>query len=170
MTRPATITRVQPEDRVLARVVDVRDNGIFVTYKGRSGLVNVTELSWDERRPANPFAYANIGQELEVAVTAVGETSFGASLKRLEPGGDPWRKIHVGMHIRGRTRDPLAWGQFAELTLGLVALILGETLPASREFGFEVATVDRNRRHVHVRLRPPYVSVADPPLPGVPNF
>lgn len=133
---------MRPGDRVLAQVVDVRDNGIYLTCEGYSGLVNVTELRWDARTSADPFAYASIGDRLEVVVTGVGERCFGASLKRLDPGGDPWRhpKLRPGARLRARLEPPRSWGQFVALEIGEYALL---RTPASDPPGSEVNRRDR---------------------------
>ncbi len=97
-------------DPVIARVVEIRDNGIFVEYAGRRGLVSVVELSWDETRPPRPASIARVGDDLEVVIMAVGPDSFGASLRECRPQDNPW--VHpmlrgdrsIGPRARGLAR------------------------------------------------------------------
>jgi hypothetical protein len=57
---------MKPGDRIIVEVGEVRDNGIFFEYEGKSAIVNVTELTWDETKPAYPSDFATAGDQLEV--------------------------------------------------------------------------------------------------------
>lgn len=146
---------IERGDRIEARVVDVRDNGIFLEYGGLRGLVQVVELTWDERAPPRPERYAETGDRLEVLVLAVGPDRFGASLKRLDPSADPWRlaNIRVGARHSSVVRSVREFGVFVNLDAGLVALLRAcPPLEVGQRCEVELTHVDRSARKLEATL------------------
>lgn len=150
---------MKPGDRIIVEVLEVRDNGIFFEYAGKSAIVNVTELTWDETGRAWPPDFASAGDQLEVVITAVGPESLGASIKRLDPSANPWldSTLVVGARHPGRLSRRVSWGLFADLDIGLVALLDDLTpdmiqLPAGIPITVELTKIDRAARKLGARL------------------
>ena len=115
---------MRPGDHIVAHVIDVRENGIFLKYEGRRGIVSVVELTWDETGAARAADHARVGENIEVVVTAVGPESFGASLRECRPDENPWLlpSLVVGGRHGGAIRTVTSFGVFVNLDIGLVAL------------------------------------------------
>lgn len=87
-------------ERIVAQVLDIKDNGIFVRHEGLVGIITIVELTWDERTPPNPSDFANPKDTLELLVMSANSTGFHGSLKRLHPEDDPWK--HPALKDGGR--------------------------------------------------------------------
>lgn len=88
-------------------------------------------------------------------VTGVGERCFGASLKRLDPGGDPWRnpKLRLGARLRARLEPPRSWGQFVALEIGEYALLRTPASdPPGSEVVVEIVEIDRTNKKLLAEL------------------
>jgi ribosomal protein S1 len=112
-------------DTVEAEVVDVRDNGLYIRAEGLDGFLNIIELGW-EPGPVHPTDFAEIGQTIAVYVYAVTETGFYASLRALDPSGDPFRDLSLyqpGARHRGRVWGLRTYGVFVRLESGAVGLV-----------------------------------------------
>ena len=146
---------MQPGDHIRARVVDVRDNGIYLEHEGKRALLNVTELSWNEAQPTSPHDFAAKGDALEVLVTAVDDEVFSASLKRLDPGADPWTQasLVVGARHEATVRALPEWGVLVDLDIGLVAVLEGaddRPAPGTR-VSVALTVIDRDSRKLRAR-------------------
>lgn len=123
-------------DVVRARVVSIRENGIYLEAEGVSGYVKVTEASWDPT-----VRYDEVVQEgdfvdvLVRGITAVApwlheSNGFYASLKALDPRGDPYAQEFVlGSRHEGRVWKLADYGIFVRLESRAVGLIRDKTLP-----------------------------------------
>lgn len=143
-------------DRVVARVVETRDNGIFVEYAGRCGIVSVVELSWDETRRCQPASFARAGDDLEVVIMAVGPSSFGASVRELTPRDNPWvhPMLRVGETLSGSVRVVHSFGVFVNLDLGVVVRVEADdsaTFAVGDRVEVVLSRVDAERRKLEGR-------------------
>lgn len=112
-------------DRIVADVVEVKENGIHVRHEGRKGLISVVELTWDERKRPVPHEFASEGQSLELLVMAAYAGGFSGSLKRLRPEDDPRRHpaLADGRVLAATVRARRTFGVFVDLPMGLVAML-----------------------------------------------
>ena len=152
---------------IQAEVVDVRDNGLYLRAEGRDGFVNVTELGWAPG-PVRPSAYARVGETIDVFVYAVTETGFHASLKALDPAGDPFRDLsvyEVGTVHRGTVRSVASWGVFVLLESGAVGRIATDQgsfgLSPGDRVQVAIVSFDPPTRRLELRFLPPETRVFD---------
>lgn len=128
-------------DVVRARVVSIEENGIYLEAEGVSGYVNVTEASWDPT-----LRYDEVVQEgdfvdvLVHGITAIApwlhsaseseSVGFYASLKALDPRGDPYaQEFILGSRHVGRVWKRADYGIFVRLECRAVGLVRDNTLP-----------------------------------------
>jgi small subunit ribosomal protein S1 len=115
-------------DKTRAKVVDVEDNGIYLSYEDSSGFINVTNITWRPGR-VDPKDFAKPGESIEALVYAVTPTGFYASIKDLHPELDPWKDPTVyapGTHHTGRVQNVVPFGAIVELSSGLLGLLPAE--------------------------------------------
>jgi len=129
-------------ERIVARVVEVKDNGIYLDHEGRSGIISVVELTWDETKKPVPEEFAAPGDDLELLVMTEHAGSFSGSLKRLQPNDDPRRHpaLTDGSVLTASVRAIRPFGVLVDLPIGLVAMLAHRT-DACRESLYVGATL-----------------------------
>ncbi|MCA9716413.1 MAG: S1 RNA-binding domain-containing protein, partial [Myxococcales bacterium] len=125
----ARIKSLEPGQVVTARVVEVREFGLFVDIGGVTGLVHQSELSW--RRNVRPLDAAKVGDEIEVKVLEIERGVKGKkmrvslSMKALE--SDPWEAsaalLKVGSVQRGEVVKAAEVGAFVRLAPNIDGLL-----------------------------------------------
>ncbi|MCG8458144.1 MAG: S1 RNA-binding domain-containing protein, partial [Holophagales bacterium] len=142
--------------------------GAFVDLGGLEGLVHVSQLS--HRRVDHPSDLLEVGQELDVQVTALakgkdGRDRVSLSVKALER--DPWldamARYDEGSTHRGEVRRLESFGAFVELEAGVEGLLpigeLGggrrlshprEVLRVGQRLGVRVLALDPGKRRIRL--------------------
>lgn len=125
-------------DVVRARVVAIKENGVYLEKGDLSGYINVTQLSWEPG--TKPEEVAQEGEFLDVLVDHITTAApwlpegashgFYASLKALDPRGDPYAEEFVlGARHEGRVWKRADYGFFVRLESRAIGLIRDKTLP-----------------------------------------
>ena len=106
-------------DVIEAVIAEARDNGLWLEAEGRKGFVNVTEIDWVVSG-LHPRTRFRAGERLRVKVYAVTADLFYASLKALDPRGDPHAgdRLAVGSRHTGVVDSVRAFGVFVRLDSG----------------------------------------------------
>ncbi|MFK8001718.1 MAG: hypothetical protein AB8H86_19140 [Polyangiales bacterium] len=147
-------------EQIVARVVEVQENGIYLRHEDYSGIVSVVELTWNETQRPVPEDFARAGDDLRLLVMTVHEHGFSGSLKRLRPGDDP-RRLPVltdGSVLNASVRAKRAFGVFVDLSIGLVATLEGcthsfrDSLEVGQALRVIVSNVDKASGKLSVRL------------------
>ncbi len=120
---PGAEERYPVGDVVHGRVTQVREYGVHVDFEdGVSGIVKARDLSWD----ASPGVLVEVGQEIDVLVMKVDETTrrIELSLRMLRAG--PWDHVddlcRPGQGITGTVCNVVDFGLFVEIAPGLDGL------------------------------------------------
>ncbi len=113
--------------RVKGKVSSLVDFGAFVELEpGVEGLVHVSDLSWS-RKAVHPKKLLAIGQEVEVAVLDVNETTrrISLGLKQVTPHPlELFKQNHaVGTRIIGKVMNLTDFGAFVEVEPGIEGLV-----------------------------------------------
>ncbi|MFK7992187.1 MAG: hypothetical protein AB8I08_39575 [Sandaracinaceae bacterium] len=116
---------VRVGEQITARVVEVKENGIWVRHEGRTGIIPIVEWTWCETTRPVPERFATPGEDLRLLVMTDHESGFSGSLKRLRPGDDPRRHpaLHDGSVLSASVRATRPFGVFVDLSIGLVAML-----------------------------------------------
>jgi len=151
-------------DRIMGRVTQVREFGVFVDLgDGLEGLVHQSELDWG--RVVRPADVAKPGDEMEVEVLkAEGkDRQARVSLSRRTLLPDPFQEhsasLEEGSARMGRVVRTTDFGAFVELAPGIEGLLhiseLGQDLKHASEaisegeqVGIVIERVDRSQRRV----------------------
>jgi small subunit ribosomal protein S1 len=122
---------LQVSDRVIGKVTNITDFGVFVDLGGVEGLIHLSELSWG--RVMHPKQLVHVGDEIHVQVLdiSVERSRVALSLKRLIP--NPWeragRDFPAGCILPATITSILSYGAFARLEAGVEGLIHASEMP-----------------------------------------
>ncbi|MBN2044034.1 MAG: S1 RNA-binding domain-containing protein [Anaerolineales bacterium] len=151
--------------RVMGRVTNLTDFGVFVDLGGVEGLIHISELSWG--RVIHPSDHATINENIEVLVLSVNRDQCRVSLSVKRLKSNPWKEIKsrypVGTCVHGVITDVVKFGAFARLDDGLEGLIhiseMGsgnlrpeDVVNEGQEVNVEVLVVDSDRQRMSLRL------------------
>lgn len=124
-SRIQLMNSISPGDRIIGKVTNITNFGIFVDLGGVEGLVHVSEISWG--RVHHPADVVALNQDLQVYVIQVDQVRarIALSLKRLYP--NPWETAQ-DRYISGQLTEAVVtsivpFGAFARLEEGLDGLI-----------------------------------------------
>ena len=114
-------------------ITKIEDRGVYVTYKGIVGFVDVIHLSWGAFREQSSHFY-RVGDEIKVKVLFVQTCefhSFGSSVKELIPLSNPWlypELFAVGIRLEVTVKKVLDFGCFVSLGFGIEAFLPKENI------------------------------------------
>ena len=152
------------------RVVSVRDFGAFVDLgSGVQGLIHVSEMGWS--RVADATKVLTPGQDVEVKVLRIESETNKIALGLKQLAADPWESVaanyEVGQVKFGRVTRHAEFGAFVELEPGIEGLAHVSTfppagsarawtraVPVGKVAGFEILTIDQDKRRIGVSLVP----------------
>lgn len=112
-------------DTLDGTVTHVTGFGLFVDIGIADGLVHRSEITWD--KGVNPLAMHQVGDQVQVVVTAIDpqKERISLSMKQLET--DPWTRVGSdfvdGGVYEARITRLMAFGAFARIDDGLEGLI-----------------------------------------------
>jgi small subunit ribosomal protein S1 len=118
-------------DRVVGKVTNITDFGVFVDLGGVEGLIHLSELSWG--RVMHPKQLVHVGDEINVQVLdiSVERSRVALSLKRLI--ANPWERagneFPAGCVLPATITSILSYGAFARLEAGVEGLIHASEMP-----------------------------------------
>lgn len=123
----AVASRIQPGQRMLARVVAITDYGAFAELEpGVEGLIHVSEMTWSKRMK-HPSKIVAVGDEVEVVVLGIKPDQRRISLGMKQTLPDPWQSLSqrypVGTIVSGRVRNLTDFGAFVEIEEGIDGLV-----------------------------------------------
>jgi small subunit ribosomal protein S1 len=116
---------LQIGDRVIGKITNITDFGVFVDLGGVEGLIHLSELSWG--RVLHPKRLVQVGDEIKVQVLdiSVERSRVALSLKRLI--SNPWERAEsefpVGRILPATITSVLSYGAFARLEAGVEGLV-----------------------------------------------
>lgn len=119
------ISNLQPGEVVEGVVQRLANFGVFVEFDGITGLVHVSELSWD--RVERPSDAVQVGDTVAVKILKVDPVSGKVSLSIKAAQENPWSKVErditVGEKISGKVTRITDFGAFVELKPGVEGLV-----------------------------------------------
>ncbi len=141
----ARLRALEVGQTINARVVEIRDFGLFVDLGGITGLVHQSELSW--KRNVRPADIAKIGDSVDVKILEIErgkgskgkKTRVSLSIKAL--AADPWQenaeRLKVGSVQRGEVVKAVEVGAFIRLAPNIDGLLhiseLGKDLKHAKQ-------------------------------------
>lgn len=133
--RDEQIEELQIGDILSGRVVRLADYGAFVDLGSVSGLLHVSELSWEHiDKPADLL---EIGEELEVVILDLDRERQRISLSRKQLLPDPFsqfvEQFSEGDVTTGQVTDLVDFGAFVRLSTGVEGLIHTSEMEISPE-------------------------------------
>lgn len=148
---------------VSGTVVSLAAYGAFVDIGGLSGLVHVSELSWDRVR--SPGSVVKVGQAVEAKVVEVKirKRRVGLSIRQLQP--DPLGELPVGEVVVGTVVRLVDFGAFVDIGGGVEGLAHlselaefrvsapEEVVMPGEELRVKILGVDKKRRRVELSVR-----------------
>jgi small subunit ribosomal protein S1 len=153
-------------DRVIGKVTNITEFGVFVDLGGVEGLVHISELSWG--RVQHPKDHIELCQEIEVLILNVDEDMCRVSLSLKRLTINPWEEINQrypsGTVLPGKITQVVKYGAFAQLESGVEGLIhisemglIGSATPEEyleqgQQVDVEVVSVDPSRQRMSLRL------------------
>ncbi len=113
--------------RIKGKVSSLVDFGAFVELEpGVEGLVHVSDLSWS-RKAVHPKKVLSLGQEVEVAILDVNQSTrrISLGLKQVTPHPlEVFRQNHtVGSRVTGKVMNITDFGAFVEVEPGIEGLV-----------------------------------------------
>jgi len=140
---------------VEATVTRLEQYGAWIDSGGRTGLVEIPEVSWS--RISHPSDALAIGQRVRVKVLVVREDGqFSASIRAVHPERDPWHDptlFAVGTVFVGPVVGVLGYGCFVELrpeVWGLLRRGRWSSLAVGDRVQVRVESVDVDSRKIEV--------------------
>lgn len=143
-------------------VASLTDYGAFVDLGGVSGLVHISELSW--QRVGRPGDVVSVGDQVEVKILDVKPKKKRISLSLRQTSPDPLLTLEVGAVISGRVTRLVDFGAFVAVgdAEGLVHLselaeyrVISpeEVVAPGDEVGVKILSVDTKRRRIELSIR-----------------
>ncbi|HDS11758.1 MAG TPA: S1 RNA-binding domain-containing protein [Candidatus Wirthbacteria bacterium] len=112
-------------DAVTGKVVAIKDFGVFVDLGITSGLVHISEMSWD--RVNHPGDLVRIGDDLEVKVIGIEEGGRRVSLSMKQLLNNPWARVankySLGQTVQGTVTKIVDYGAFVQIEPGFDGLV-----------------------------------------------
>jgi ribosomal protein S1 len=112
---------------VQAKVIEVASHGVTVESNGKSGFIQIPELSWDLFDLQNRVSrICKVDDILQVKVIALSDEQFYASLKQVNPGFNPWsdkNKVKINQEIQGEIVVVAEYGYLVKLSNLAIALM-----------------------------------------------
>ena len=123
--RRGLLSTIEKGQRVLGRVKNITDFGVFVDLNGLDGLLHITDMSWG--RIKHPSEVVKVDQQIEVLILDVDMDRERVSLGLKQAQSNPWDDIEMkypaGARLRGKVVNLVAYGAFVELAEGLEGLV-----------------------------------------------
>ena len=122
---------LQVGDRVVGRITNITDFGVFVDLGGVEGLIHLSELSWG--RVSHPKQLVRVGEEINIQVLdiSIERSRVALSLKRLNQ--NPWERAEsefpAGRILPATITSVLSYGAFARLDAGVEGLVHASEMP-----------------------------------------
>ena len=143
-------------------VASLVDYGAFVDLGGVTGLVHLSELSW--QRVGHPKHALSVGDEVSVKVLDVKVKKRRVSLSIRQLSEDPFAAVPVGEVVTGPVTRLVDFGAFVDVggVEGLVHLsemseyrvsAPEEVVTPGEEIRVKVLSVDRKRRRIELSIR-----------------
>ncbi len=106
-------------------VRSIENYGAFVDLGGVSGMVHISELSW--QRVKHPSEVVSVGEEVKVYIKEINEETKKISLGYKDPNGNPWdilkRDFPVDTVVKATVVGLTDFGAFANIIPGVDGLI-----------------------------------------------
>ena len=120
-----TLSSISIGEVVKGKVTKIVDFGAFVDIGGVEGLLHISEMSWG--RIEHPSKVISEGEELDVKILNIDQSSERISLGLKQVLPDPWEKF-VNNHkegdiIEGQITKIVSFGAFMEIEDGIEGLI-----------------------------------------------
>lgn len=165
--REEQLEELQIGDIVKGRVMRLTDYGAFVDLGSVSGLLHISELSWEHVDvPADELG---VGEEIEVIILDIDRDRQRISLSRKQLLPDPFdqfaERFGEGDAAMGQVTDLVDFGAFVRLPSGVEGLIhtsemeLGvdqtpaDILERDQEVTVLIASIDPARQRIGLSLR-----------------
>jgi small subunit ribosomal protein S1 len=120
-----------PGMRLLGKVTNITDFGVFVDLGGVEGLIHISELSWG--RVTHPAQLVKLGEEIEVQVLDLSAERCRVALSRKRLLPNPWERaaedFPEGKIVSATVTSILSYGAFASLDIGVEGLIHATQMP-----------------------------------------
>ncbi|MCL4133022.1 UNVERIFIED_CONTAM: hypothetical protein GTU68_006116 [Idotea baltica] len=153
---------LKPGEIRTGTVASLADYGAFVDLGGVSGLVHISELSWN--RVSKPSQVVKVGDEVEVKILDVKPKKKRISLSMRQLTADPLSTIEVGAVLTGKVTRLVDFGAFVAIGEfeGLVHLselaeyrvsTPEEIVAPGDEVGVKILSVDTKRRRIELSIR-----------------
>jgi small subunit ribosomal protein S1 len=153
---------LQPGEVRTGTVASLAEYGAFVDLGGVSGLVHISELSW--QRVSKPAQVVSVGDEVEVKILDVKPKKKRISLSMRQVTPDPLLSIEVGSVMVGAVTRLVDFGAFVAIGEfeGLVHLselaeyrvsTPEEIVAPGDEVGVKILSVDAKRRRIELSIR-----------------
>ena len=162
------LKNIKEGDVVESVVHAVVEWGIFLTYKGITLLLHVSDLS--HGRVKKPADLVTIGQKLKVKITKIDPKTnrVSASVKALTE--DPYSNIEknykVGETYKGTVTKLMDYGAFVRISEGIEGLIHsseldwtnrnikpGKVLSVSQEIEFKIVNIDKDSKRISLSYK-----------------
>ncbi len=165
--REEQLEQLQIGDIIKGRVVRLTDYGAFVDLGSVSGLLHISELSWEHVDvPADEL---EVGEEIEVIILDVDRDRQRISLSRKQLLPDPFdqftERYSEGDIATGQVTDLVDFGAFVRLPTGVEGLIhtsemdLGgdqtpvDILEPNQDVTVRIASIESARQRIGLSLR-----------------
>ncbi len=106
-------------------VRSIENYGAFVDLGGVSGMIHISELSW--QRVKHPSEVVSVGEEVKVYIKEINEETKKISLGYKDPNGNPWdilkRDFPVDTVVKATVVGLTDFGAFANIIPGVDGLI-----------------------------------------------
>lgn len=154
-------------DEMEGSVVAIKDFGIFVDLGTTSGLVHISEMSWD--RINHPGDLMKIGDMAKVKVIGIEEGGRRVSLSIKQLSMNPWQaiadKYNIGDVVPGQVTKIVDYGAFIQLELGFDGLVHiselspfhvkdpADILQEGQEDNFKIILLDKDAQRLGLSYR-----------------
>ena len=107
------------------KVRSIENYGAFVDLGGVSGMIHISELSW--QRVKHPSEVVSVGEEVKVYIKEINAETKKISLGYKDPNGNPWeilkRDFPVDTVVKATVVGLTDFGAFANIIPGVDGLV-----------------------------------------------
>lgn len=148
-------------------VRSIENYGAFVDLGGVSGMIHISELSW--QRVKHPSEVVKVGDEVKVYIKDINEETHKISLGYKDPDANPWeilkRDFPVDTVVKAKIVGITDFGAFANIIPGVDGLIHisqiankridkpSDILKVGEEVEAKITAIDFEKKRVSLSMR-----------------
>ena len=138
---------------VTVLIEEVTEHVIKVSCKGKHGVIQIPELTWNIGT-IDPNIYVKKGNLIKTRILKVTDTTFSASIKKLQNNNDPWLKVpNKGSIVEATIYSVVDYGYWLNVKNNIQGVLLEEDSISKHSEGdkilFEITDINNEKHIIH---------------------